>query len=128
MTAFDADHDPDYAIFVAQRDASGRLPDRIFSQFDRAAKTAWTKLPHASRKLIVSSLTEPTSPGVPPVPSFASGRSPPSRRVYFQDASPSHDEDTFFDAAEAPSPPPEDDLISGLQTLLVNATAKSASH
>ena len=30
MTAFDADQDPDYAIFVAQHDASGRLPGSIF--------------------------------------------------------------------------------------------------
>ena len=48
MTAIDATDDPDYAIFMAQRDASGRLPDCMFSQFDCAAKTAWTKLPHAS--------------------------------------------------------------------------------
>ena len=31
MTGFDAEWDPDYAIFVAQRDASGCLPERIFS-------------------------------------------------------------------------------------------------
>ena len=79
MTAFDADQDPDYAIFVAQRDASGRLLDRIFSKFDRATKTPWTKLPHASWKLIVSSLTEPAPTGVPSTSSLAPGRPPDSR-------------------------------------------------
>ena len=33
MTAFDADQDPDYAIFVAQRDASRRLPTAFFRNF-----------------------------------------------------------------------------------------------
>ena len=118
----------DYAIFIAQRDASGHLPDHIFLQFDSAAKTAWTKLPHASQKLIVSLLTEPASPGVPSASSFASGRPPYSRQVYFYDASSPPDDEQFFDAAEASSPPHEDELISGLQTLLINATSKSATH
>ena len=74
MAAFDADQYPDYAIFVAQCDASGGLPERIFSQFDRAAK-----LPHASQKLIVSSLTEPAPTGVPLASLLAHGRSPDSR-------------------------------------------------
>ena len=126
MTAFDAEHDPDYAIFVAQRDASRRLPEHIFSQFYRAAKTAWTKLPHASWKLIVSSLTEPATTGVPSASSLASGRPPDSWRVYFEDTPSPPDDKQFFDASDVPPPPPDDDLISGLQTLLINATSKSA--
>ena len=114
MTTFDVDQDPDYAIFFARRDASGHLPERIFLQFDRATKTAWTKLPDASQKLIVSSLTEPPSPRVPSASSFASGRSPDSRQVIFQDASSPSDDKQFFNAAEASLPPPDDDLISGL--------------
>ena len=128
MSAFDVDQDPDYVIYVAQHDASSRLPDRIFSQFDRAAKTAWTKLPHASWKLIVSSLTEPASPGVPLVPSFVSGRPPNPCQVYFHDASPPPDDIQFFNAAEPSSLPPEDALISDLQTLLINSTSKSGPH
>ena len=133
MTTFDAAQDLDYAIFVAQRDASGHLLERVFLQFDRAAKTAWTKLPHASRKLIlVSSLTEPAPIGVPSASSFAPGvapgRPPDPRRVYFQDTSSPPEDEQFFDTSDVSSPPPDDDLISGLQTLLINATSKSATH
>ena len=96
MNAFNIDHNPDYANYVTQRDASGRLPDQIFSQFNRVAKTAWTKLPYASQKIIVSSLTEPASTGIPSVPSFASGQSPNPRQVYFHNTSPPPDDDQFY--------------------------------
>ena len=111
----------DYAVYVANRDPSARLPDFLFSKFDKPSRSAWIKIPPEARKLIVASIDDTDTTNSTSTITTRSSDGP-SRKVYFHSAdNVETGTEQFYDASDAND---DDDTVSVIHDLIVKAAQR----